>query len=123
MLNYCHDRDFIGWSDKTIAVELPSKSTLTQLFLTHSTQTLIDVGYTFCNPKDQFVKRMGREIAAFRVKQSVATLKSIEIRGTKHIYHFDIRSDGAVVELGVSTVAESEHVCLIYGSVRRCVTL
>lgn len=117
MLAIAHSRDTSGLGfqpEGTIILDLPSIEVLNNLFQTHSTALLVMMGVARCHPKDQFVKKTGRELAQTRMLQSIAEFSNVQVRGTKHVYHFNCTTGKNKVSFGLSTIAESKQVCLIY---------
>lgn len=107
----------------TIALILPSKEELKTFFDLHASKTMVRVGLAVCSDKDNFVKSIGREKSSGRLTPVVVDIIDVEIRGTKHIYHFETNMIGAKgfkevkVQFGISTIAESEHTQLVYGAI------
>lgn len=101
--------------DGTIALEVPTKDYLKQIFDTHSNKCFIKTGITILHPKDQFVKKVGREKASDRLQFNVATLENVQIDGTRHIYYFNFESELSNYSLVFSTISESPNVKLLQG--------
>lgn len=102
----------------TIALEIPSKDYLNEVFSTHSNMMFINLGVTKLHPKDKFVKQTGRDRAAGNMSQHVAQLCSVEIDGLRHVYHISLKSTNPVVgdvRLWFSTIKESPNVMLLAG--------
>lgn len=108
----------------TMVFELPSKKDLTNLFSLHGTCTLIKVGAVRLNNKDQFNKKLGVKLAQEKMSFVGCYLSHVEIRGTKHIYHFKATVSNRVpseektqeINFGVSTVNESDNVQMAYAN-------
>ncbi len=103
----------------TIALEIPSKSYLEQVFSSHSSHMFLNVGVTKLHPKEHFVKRIGREKAEERMKQTVVTLASVEIDGIRHVYKLTFNDENKKMgecTLWFSTINESPNVMLLAGS-------
>lgn len=122
-INYIHCNGDKNFKRGTIAVVLPSKEDLTTLFTTHATCIGLVVGAARLAKNKPFNKRLGREYAEKMLIPTKCDLVAIEIRGTKHVYHFkawtanNCPKEPKVQEIvfGLSTVAESENVAVVYG--------
>lgn len=108
----------------TLVFELPTKKDLTNLFNLHGTCTLIKIGAVRLNNKDQFNKKLGVKLAQERMAFVGAFLSKVEIRGTKHVYHFTADVLNKVpgedktqqINFGISTVNESDNVQMAYAN-------
>lgn len=132
MIVFSHSKDGWDWNSNvetcsetnrgTLALELPAKETLTTLFTAHGTQTIMNIGFSRVNDCDQYDRKTGRELSTSRLLLQVVALKSIEIRGIKHIFHFELKApsllrsskDPQVIKFGLSTIAETNEVKLVY---------
>lgn len=106
----------------TIVFELPTKADLTNLFTLHGTCTLMRIGAVRLNNRDQFNKKLGVKLAQDKMQMTGCYLEYIEIRGTKHIYHFVSKVPNRCpkeeatqdIKFGLSTVNESGLVQMVY---------
>lgn len=122
-LAYIHCNGDKSFKRGTIAVGLPTKEELTSLFTVHGTCMGLFVGAARLAKNKSFNKKLGREFADKMLIPTKCDLDSVEIRGTKHIYHFKVWTanncpkEPKVQELafGLSTTSESDNVCVIYG--------
>lgn len=113
-----------GHTRGTIAIALPEKRDLLNLFEQHGTCTLLGLGISQVHPDDKFDRVVGREVSSQRVMYVKAYLDYVEIRGTKHIYHFKSDIDDTsstqkrkkVVVFGLATTKESDSVQLVYAT-------
>lgn len=106
----------------TLAVELPTKRDLENIFMTHSNKTLLRVGVSIKSPKDNFEKKVGRDVATKRLAPVGFTLDHIVQEGTTHLFCFtseNLELNGVNYYLSVcfTTVAESEKVRMIQGDI------
>lgn len=75
----------------TIAVDIPSKERLLEMFANQEMSTYLAVGAAFLHPKDQFNKKIGTaraESYALAEDPKYCLLKSIEPREERWVYHF-----------------------------------
>lgn len=123
MRAYSHNNGELAFKRGTIALDLPSKQDLETLFTKHGTATLVYIGAARLATKAKFVKKQGRSFAEDMMDWFPAYLQRVEIRGTKHVYHFIAENlpnktpdeeSTQKVEFGVSTVAETDDVHLVY---------
>ncbi len=106
----------------TIALNIPSKKDLENLVNLHGTCTLFYMGAARLKVGLPFVKKDGRDYAESMMVWCKANLLSVEVRETKYIYHFraevpskaPVSNNVQLVDIGLSTIASSEHVCLVY---------
>lgn len=96
----------------TLAIELPSKKDLQELFSSHSTQLLMKVGKSKKHPKDAFNKKVGRTVSELKMVLIPVTFRNIDIKGVRHVFNFN--GDG--FSFSLSTIAESPNVHLTRGS-------
>lgn len=125
-MNIVHNNEGF-WKKGTIVLELPSKVDLHNLYVQHGTATLIKIGAVRLNKKDQFNKKLGVKLAKEKLQLVGCYLSFVEIRGTKHIYHFESKVTNRcpnehtdqVIKFGVSTIRDSENVCVVYAEFER----
>lgn len=106
----------------TFIFELPPKSELDNLFKEHGTCTLFKVGVVKLNNKDQFNKKTGVALAKEKMNFTGCYLEYVEIRSTKHIYHFRAevpnrcksQGDKQTIAFGFSTIRDSDKVQVVY---------
>lgn len=116
MIQFYHQRD--EYPVCTVAMEVPTKDLLNKIFMTHSDGTLVNVGIAIKSPKDQFVKKIGRDIAKNTMQSVVTTLREIAQEGTRHVWsfvipEFKVKNRSYFISFDLTTVAESEQVRLI----------
>lgn len=110
----------------TIALEVPTKDLLTKIFLTHSNMTLVDIGLAILSPKDQFSKKVGRDVSTSRMRKQVPIqLLNVSQHGTRHHYEFfieefKVKHKTYSIHFQLTTVAESEKVRLIGVQIEEC---
>ena len=103
----------------TLAVEIPSKEYFKKVLDTYSNLGMVRLGYAICLPEDQFVKKIGREIAKKNLNWHHVRFEGIRVEGTKHIYSFTVvqfDKTGREIDyilLSFSLTNESTHVKLI----------
>ena len=74
----------------TIAVNIPSKEQLHNLFLSHQDTITLDVGLTVKSQLDQFEKKKGREAALKNSKKTTIKLQSVNLEEKdRHLYRFE----------------------------------
>jgi hypothetical protein len=108
----------------TIAIDLPAKQDLSSLFEQHGTATIMAIGTAQLHPEDHFNRPVGREVSQKRLVYTAAYIKSVEIRGIKHIYHFrsevpdtsSLIKKKKVVIFGISTTKEEDVTKLMYAT-------
>ena len=101
-----------------LRVVLPDKHVLESM----EQELPIDLGISMVHPDDQFVKKIGRDIAIARLEPKTALLHEIQQRGTRTVYHMsvivenhkEIQPKHLLIELGISFVPESDHTRLEY---------
>lgn len=117
MIHFCHNRKSKDLIDGTLAIVLPSKQDLEQMFTMHANQIVMIIGLTVKHPHDAFIKKIGREKAIRSMVHAVVELKRITQQGTRHVYHF--RTEAIVnrktysIGFSLTTVAECDKVNLI----------
>lgn len=117
MTKYVHVRNN---AQGTIAVELPTKAYIEQLFNSHSNQAFIKIGVSKLHPKDSFVKKVGREKSSDNMMFRVCEISDVVIDGTRHVYYFEFHSDNPKIsscDLILATTAESDNVLLLGGNI------
>lgn len=114
-IQYSHNRKETQAVDATLALEVPTKDFLQQMFTLHGNQTIFHMGIALKSPHDQFEKSIGRDIATQNMKLVPFTLTEIRQLGTKHLYNF--RSSEIAhshnqyfIRITLTTVAESDKV-------------
>lgn len=118
MIQYFHNRDRFSEVKGTVALEVPNKAFMERLFTTHSNKTMFMVGISVKSEKDPFVKKVGRSVAQSRMTPVVFTLDGVRQDGTTHVYDFIngeiiVNNKSYVINLSVTTVAESDKIKLI----------
>lgn len=103
----------------TIAISLPTKDDLNNLFNLHGTATLVCMGVGMLHPHDRFEKSVGRAIAVHNLNWVTAYLTQVEIRGTSHIFHFTTTIKSVDIDFGLSIIKETDDVRLIYGNIEK----
>lgn len=105
----------------TLAIELPTKEHLESCVKQHATCTLINAGFTRVHPKEQFNKRLGRFNATQHIQPSLTYFTNIEFKNTSLVYNLIMIVPSNVpgqkieeIKLGLATVAETNHVKLLY---------
>ncbi len=120
---HCRQGEFFSELDATVAIIAPTREDLERVFLSHSTQTLMQIGVTVKCPKDQFVKRDGRGAAVQNMIVQLVEFKGVVQSKLKHVYQFsaDILHNKRAYELDIciSTIAESSNVRLLDACIRR----
>lgn len=119
MIAFVHRQHLVN--PGTFAIDLPTKSDLHSLFFTHSTQLLMNIGVSQLSEKDQFNKKVGRELASKRMTSVVVRFLGVHTAGTKHVYQFNCKlpspkkRDKQLIELKLSlaTVAEADKVHIL----------
>lgn len=123
MTAYIHCNGDKSFKRGTIAIELPAKDDLINLFMQHGTCMALIIGAARLAKKKVFNKKLGREYATQMMIPAKADLTEVEIRGTKHVYHFvawlpnncpDERKVQCI-KFGLSTTLESNNVAVMYG--------
>lgn len=122
-ISYIHCNGDKAFKRGTIAVGLPSKEELTTLFLTHSTCMAFFIGAARLAKNKLFNKKLGRQYSEKMMIPTKCDLTHVEIRGTKHVYHFrawtvnKCPKEPRVQEIvfALSTTKESENVNVLYG--------
>lgn len=106
----------------TIALELPTKADLETVFSQHANKTMFNIGVAVCHESDEFVKANGRALAVSRMSYAPAELRTVEINGIKHAYHFLLhlshpagQHKSLALTLVLSTMREYDKVNLVYG--------
>jgi hypothetical protein len=115
MIEYVHNRVTTHELDATLAIHLPTKTDLNNLFLSHANQILLPVGITRKHPNDVYSKKLAREYAIKNMTNVPCDLILISQKGTKHLYNFETEVNGYHINFTLTTVAESENVRLITG--------
>lgn len=126
MIAYAHQNGDLAFRRGTLAIELPSKEDLEQVFDTHSNCTLIKIGVARLAKNRHFVKKEGRQYAEQNLIFCKSYLEKVSIRDTKHVYHFTATVENRCpgepntqdVEFGFSTCAESDFCQLVYAFVK-----
>lgn len=120
---YIHCNGDVAFKRGTIAVGMPSKEEITRLFLCHGTCIALMVGAARLAKNKIFNKKLGREFSQKMMQPAKVDLTSVEIRGTKHIYHFESwvanncpnEEKMQKIEFAMSTTNESVNVNFVYG--------
>lgn len=121
--SFKHCNGLTDFKRGTIFINLPDKKFLEDdLFKAHGSQMLARVGAARLAPGAQYIKSLGREYALSMSDWYPASFVSVDIRGTKHVYHFSVvvknqcpkEPNTQVVEFGISTIAESDNTQLVY---------
>lgn len=80
MVQFYHDQ--LSETRKTVAVKVPDKIELTKLLALGTEKTIeIQCGYSLVNPKDNYVKSIGREVSKQRPKLIKFMLTASEYNG------------------------------------------
>lgn len=124
MTAYIHQTDKEGLLG-TLAINLPTKVTLTTMFLQHASHVMVELGVAKLSPKDKFNKKIGREVSLNKIVPVKAELIEVTQVGVKHVYHFHVdriehkENPGVVFEawFHVTTLLESPNVKLIKGRI------
>jgi hypothetical protein len=75
---------------QTICLEVPSREDLIRLLNPNSEKTIVmRIGKARCNPKDQYNKKIGREISSQRLEPKQFTLTNIFFKDQKTILEFE----------------------------------
>lgn len=104
----------------TFSIVPPTKKDLSNIFDTYSNVTLFSIGVAICSARDPYVKKIGRGFADKNVNLTKTYLQNVEIRETKHVFHFMALSTHPKTkkELKVffafSIIKESDNVRLLY---------
>lgn len=116
-----------GFVRGTIAVNIPSKEQLLDMFLNHHQSTYLKVSAAYLHSKEQFNKRIGKDRAesyALSEESKFCHLKSIESRNGRWVFVFttivpDNRPNSPNVigvEFGVAMSLESPNTRLEYAT-------
>lgn len=128
-LQYSHNRIDSHRIDATLAMDVPTKEFLSQVFVTHSNKAMFLAGIAIVGKKDSFERKRGREVAIQRLSPLVFELDRVDQDGTTHIYEFythqaKVADKAYCVRIRLTTVAESDkvkligsHISLSYGDV------
>jgi hypothetical protein len=114
-----------GFARATVALALPSKDTLIEMIEMGTSVINLSVGVANVHPKDEFVKKIGREVALGRMSSNRATLVSVTMRGKNRVvFNFVVNvldsrefvGNGFYqqIEFGVSYIPESSNTRLEY---------
>lgn len=122
-LAYIHCNGDVSFKRGTIAIGMPTKEELTTLFTSHGTCMALPVGAARLAKNKLFNKKLGREYSAKLMAVAKVDLDTIEIRGTKHIFHFNAwvanncpdEAKMQKLDFAVSTTNESPNVNVVYG--------
>lgn len=122
-VSFIHCNGDVSFKRGTIAVGVPSKDELTKLFTVHGTCIALMVGAARLAKNKIFNKKLGREYSTKMMQPAKVDLTHVEIRGTKHIYHFEAwianncpnEEKMQKIEFAVSTTNESPNVNIVYG--------
>jgi len=76
-IHYCRS----SYQEGTVAVEIPSKENLTAMLMNHVSRVRLKVGMAVLHPKENFVKKVGRELATSRMKDTFLLLESVAFAG------------------------------------------
>lgn len=121
MIAYKHVRNGAFSNEGTLAIELPGKELLLELFKTHSTSTIMSFGYSIVSKKDHFNKKTGRTVAEKRMSPQVVSFTGVRRRNLQHIYDFNVVVPNVQVDetditinFGLGVVVESNQVRLYY---------
>jgi hypothetical protein len=122
--NYNNPHSIFKDLNGTMVFELPTREELENLFKQHGTATLMNVGVVRLHPRDSFNKKLGVKCAKEKMSLVPVYLTQVEIRNTKHIYHFQAKvpnrcpaeNDTQVIQFGISTIRESDRAVLVYGN-------
>jgi hypothetical protein len=120
---YIHNNGDVNFKRGTIAIGVPEKQDLTQLFISHGTCIALVVGAARLAKNKMFNKKLGRQYSEKMMIATKCDLTRVEIRGTKHVYHFKAWTANNCPEeskvqplvFALSTTAESENVNIVYG--------
>lgn len=122
-INYAHQNPPRNSSFKrgTLAINLPTKQDLLNLLTVHGTALAVKAGAARVHPKENFIKKVGRETAEKRMDIFPAYLKEVESRGTTLVYNMQLALKCSCpnqtiqfIDVGFSTTAETNHVKLLY---------
>jgi hypothetical protein len=126
MIQYNYNRiNNFNVLDGTVALEVPTKHLLEQLFITHSNQIVVCMGISITSKHDQFEKKIGKQLAQNRLTPLLSTLTSININGTRHKFMFrtneiNLGNKKYTVMFHLTTVAESNKVYFTYSHISEC---
>jgi hypothetical protein len=105
----------------TLAFEMPTKDFLNSAFLQHASGIYMRVGSSILNPVDNFNKQVGRELAESHMEPIPVQMQNIVVDGTRHVFHLEAKiadrrnkTKNLLVSFGISTIAESDNVRLLY---------
>ncbi len=109
----------------TIAIEDISKDVLESLIKLSNDEVNLKVGVTFVHPKDQYVKKLGREAAESVAHDNLCYLSEIKIISKRTIFRFhtyvpDARPGMGMqvgLNFGLALKPESPYVFLDYAYV------
>ncbi len=122
-VSFIHCNGETSFKRGTIALGMPTKDELTRLFLCHGTCIALMVGAARLAKNKVFNKKLGREFSTKMMAAAKVDLLKVEIRGTKHVYHFEAWVANSCpneekmqkVEFALSTIKESDNVNIVYG--------
>lgn len=120
---FIHCNGDLAFKRGTIAIGLPEKDELTRLFTAHATCIALIVGAARLAKNKIFNKKLGREFSTKMMQPAKVDFTHVEIRGTKHVYHFESwvanncpkEKKMQKIEFALSTTNESPNVNLVYG--------
>lgn len=92
-IQFFHNR-ILGFQNKprprggsTVALEVPPKSALVELFDAENAYITLGCGEVTCHPKENYCKEIGRRLSAGRMQSLVFRLVKIEIYKHQRFYH------------------------------------
>lgn len=119
-IHYKHQQ---GTPRCTMAIADIPKQVLEASVILRQSQLLVAIGVTFVHPKDQYVKKTGREQAEKEMHKQYAHLKRVDFQheNNRTIYRFEIQMfhnrNLKFLEFGMSTNEGSENTHLEYAFV------
>lgn len=119
-IQYAHNRTTRDQVDGTLALEVPTREFLEQMFVSHGNMTLFNIGLSVKSKKDAFVKKEGRANAEKRMGYLKFELDNIDQDGTTHVYRFHttdmvVNRKKYFISIMLSTVKESDNVRFVTG--------
>ena len=118
-LQYFHSNTWDKWNRFTSAVEIPSKEALLNM-LQFGTDKVINLnaGYSLVNPKDNYVKKVGREISSKRLEIGTYSLFQVVFRDSGSFDFYFSKESGNIQrhqirDIVINISIKSNRPCLV----------